>query len=172
MPIYPYHDRVPRIGERVFIAPTAIVAGDVELGDDVSIWFGTVARGDVHYIRVGAETNIQDGCMLHVSYKTHPLVIGERVVVGHHAVLHGCTVEDGALIGIGARVLDGAVVEAGAQVAAGALVAPGKVVPAGQLVMGVPAKPVRALSDDEKAAIGTNCDRYLQVKDEYLRNLG
>ena len=171
MPTYGYQGKEPRLGKRVFIAPGAVVTGDIELGDDVSIWFHSVARGDVHYIRIGAETNIQDGCVLHVSHLTHPLHIGRRVVIGHAAVLHGCTVEDGALIGIGARVLDGAVIEAGAQVAAGALVAPGKRVPAGHLVMGVPAKVVRPLTAEEQAAIVANCERYLQVKEEYLRRL-
>ena len=113
MPIHPYQGRWPPLGARVFLAPGAHVVGDVELGDDVSFWFHTVARGDVNSIRVGARTNIQDGAVLHVTHVRHPLVIGEGVVVGHQAVVHGCTIEDGALIGIGARVLDGAVVERG-----------------------------------------------------------
>ena len=125
MPVHPYQGRWPTLGARVFLAPGAHVVGDVVLGDDVSFWFHTVARGDVNSIRVGARTNIQDGTVLHVTHVRHPLVIGEGVVVGHQAVLHGCTIEDGALIGIGARVLDGAVVERGAQVGAGAVVAPG-----------------------------------------------
>src|SRR5258708_27531736 len=119
MSIHSYQGRWPSLGARVFLAPGAHLVGDVTLGDDVSFWFHTAARGDVNFIRIGARTNIQDGTVLHVSYLTHPLVIGEGVVVGHQAVLHGCTVEDGALIGIGARVLDGAVVEQGAQIGAG-----------------------------------------------------
>lgn len=171
MPVYPYRGQLPVLGHRVFIAPTAVVVGDVELGDDVSFWFGAVARGDVHSIRVGAGTNVQDGAVLHVTGGRFDLKIGAGVVIGHGAVVHGCTVEDGALIGIGARVLDGAVVEAGAQVGAGAVVAPGKRVPAGHLVMGVPARVARPLSEEEIAAIGDNARRYAKLKDEYRRML-
>jgi carbonic anhydrase/acetyltransferase-like protein (isoleucine patch superfamily) len=156
----------------VFLAPSAHVTGDVELGDDVSFWFHTVARGDVNWIRIGAGTNIQDGAVLHVTQERFPLSIGAGVVVGHAAVLHGCTVEDGALIGIGARVLDGAVVEAGAQVGAGALVAPGKRVPAGHLVLGMPAKVVRPLSAEERRAIGEIRDRYVALKERYREAIG
>ncbi|HYG63248.1 MAG TPA: gamma carbonic anhydrase family protein [Thermoanaerobaculia bacterium] len=172
MPIHPYQGRLPKLGSRVFLAPGAHVVGDVELGDDVSFWFHTVARGDVNYIRVGAGTNIQDGSVLHVNHGTHPLVIGERVVVGHQAVVHGCTIEDGALIGIGAQVLDGAVVERGAQVGAGAVVPPRMRVPAGHLVLGVPAKVARPLTDEEIRRIGENADRYIALKDEYLTVFG
>jgi carbonic anhydrase/acetyltransferase-like protein (isoleucine patch superfamily) len=172
MPIHPYEGRLPRLGARVFLAPSAHVAGDVELGDDVSFWFHTVARGDVNWIRIGAGTNIQDGSVLHVTQERFPLAIGAGVVVGHAAVLHGCTVEDGALIGIGARVLDGAVVEAGAQVGAGALVAPGKRVPAGHLVLGMPAKVVRPLSAEERRAIGEIRDRYVALKERYREAIG
>ena len=140
MPFHPYQGRWPTLGARVFLAPGAHLCGDVVLGDDVSFWFHTVARGDVNTIRIGARTNIQDGTVLHVTHVRHPLVIGAGVVVGHQAVLHGCTVEDGALIGIGARVLDGAVVERGAQVGAGAVVAPGHRVQAGHLALGIPAQ--------------------------------
>lgn len=167
MPIYPYLGRLPRLGERVFLAASAEVSGEVELGDDVSFWFHTAARGDVHWIRVGARTNVQDGSVLHVTHERFPLSIGEGVVIGHAAVLHGCTVEDGALIGIGARVLDGAVVERGAQVGAGALVPPGARVPAGHLVLGVPARVARPLTEEEQAAIGEIRDRYVALKERY-----
>jgi carbonic anhydrase/acetyltransferase-like protein (isoleucine patch superfamily) len=172
MPLHPFGDTLPRLGARVFLAPSAHVTGDVELGDDVSFWFHTVARGDVNWIRIGAGTNIQDGAVLHVTQERFPLSIGAGVVVGHAAVLHGCTVEDGALIGIGARVLDGAVVEAGAQVGAGALVAPGKRVPAGHLVLGMPAKVVRPLSAEERRAIGEIRDRYVALKERYREAIG
>lgn len=171
MPVFPYQDRDPKLGPRVFIAPGAVVVGDVELGADVSIWFGSVVRGDVNYIRIGDETNIQDGTIIHVSHETHPTVLGAGVVVGHQVVLHGCTVEDGALIGIGARVLDGAVVEAGAQVGAGAVVAPGHRVPAGHLALGIPARVRRELSDGEKANIAAIRDRYVALKDQYRQRL-
>ncbi|HVT59726.1 MAG TPA: gamma carbonic anhydrase family protein [Thermoanaerobaculia bacterium] len=165
--LLPYRGRRPVFGARVFLAPGVCVAGDVELGDDVSFWFHAVARGDVNSIRVGARTNVQDGAVLHVAYRTHALRIGAGVVIGHQAVLHGCTIGDGALIGIGARVLDGAVVEAGAQVGAGAVVAPGQRVPAGQLALGVPARVVRPLTAEESCHIADTCQRYAELKEEY-----
>jgi gamma-carbonic anhydrase len=172
MPIYPFQGQLPRLGQRVFLAPDAHVSGDVELGDDVSFWFHAVARGDVNFIRVGARTNIQDGAVLHVNYGTHALVIGDGVVVGHQAVVHGCTVEDGALIGIGARVLDGAVVERGAQIGAGAVVAPGQRIPAGHLALGVPARVVRPLTEEEARRIVDGCQRYVSLKETYREVLG
>jgi carbonic anhydrase/acetyltransferase-like protein (isoleucine patch superfamily) len=172
MPVLPYAGRWPVLGPRVFLAPDAQVVGEIEVGEDASFWFHTVARGDVNWIRIGARTNIQDGAVLHVAHLTHPLVIGAGVVVGHQAVLHGCTVEDGALVGIGARVLDGAVVEAGAQVGAGAVVAPGHRIPAGHLALGVPARVARPLSAEESRRIADTCARYVALKDEYRRVLG
>lgn len=172
MPVHPYQGVWPRLGERVFLAPSAEVAGDVALGDDVSFWFHSAARGDVNWIRIGPRTNVQDGAVLHVSHDTFPLSIGAGVVIGHAAVLHGCTVEDGALIGIGARVLDGAVVETGAQVGAGAVVAPGTRIPAHHLALGVPARMARELSDGERAAIPAIAERYVQLKERYLEALG
>jgi carbonic anhydrase/acetyltransferase-like protein (isoleucine patch superfamily) len=167
MPIHPYQGALPKLGARVFVAPGAYVVGDVELGDDVSFWFHTVARGDVNFIRIGARTNIQDGTVLHVGHVHHPLIIGEGVVVGHSAVVHGCTVEDGALIGIGARVLDGAVVERGAMVGAGAVVAPGHRIPAGHLALGIPARPVRSLTAEETRGIAETAERYAELKEQY-----
>lgn len=172
MPLIPYQGRLPKLGQRVFLAPGAWVSGDVELGDDVSFWFHTVARGDVNFIRIGARTNVQDGAVLHVTHERFPLTIGEGVVVGHQAVLHGCTVEDGALVGIGARVLDGAVVEAGAQVGAGAVVAPGHRVPAGQLALGIPARVVRPLTAEETLRIADGVERYVALKEHYRATLG
>jgi carbonic anhydrase/acetyltransferase-like protein (isoleucine patch superfamily) len=151
------------------VAPSAVITGDVELGDDVSFWFHTVARGDVNWIRIGERTNVQDGSVLHVTHETHPLEIGRGVVVGHQVVLHGCTIEDGALIGIGARVLDGAVVERGAQVGAGALVTPGHRVPAGWLALGTPARPVRPLDEAERETIREIARRYVDLKERYRR---
>ena len=167
MPLVPYEGKLPRLGARVFVAPGAYVTGDVELGDDVSFWFHTVARGDVNWIRIGERTNIQDGSVLHVNHGTHPLLIGAGVVVGHQAVVHGCTIEDGALIGIGARVLDGAVVEAGAQIGAGAVVAPGHRIRAGHLALGIPARVVRPLTEDESRRIADTCERYVALKEKY-----
>jgi carbonic anhydrase/acetyltransferase-like protein (isoleucine patch superfamily) len=172
MPISSLDGVEPRLGARVFLAPGAWVVGDVEIGDDSSFWFHTAARGDVNWIKIGARTSVQDGTILHVSHETHPLVIGNDVVIGHSCMVHGCTIEDGALIGIGARVLDGAVVESGAQVGAGAVVAPGKTVPSGQLVMGVPARVVRSLSDSERDNISRTSARYVEQKDRYIAQLG
>jgi carbonic anhydrase/acetyltransferase-like protein (isoleucine patch superfamily) len=167
MPLVPFEGKSPRLGARVWVAPGSYVTGDVELGDDVSFWFHTVARGDVNWIKIGARTNIQDGSVLHVSHETHPLSIGAGVVVGHQAVVHGCTIEDGALIGIGARVLDGAVVEAGAQIGAGAVVAPGHRIPAGHLALGIPARVVRPLTPEETLRIADTCARYAALKEKY-----
>jgi gamma-carbonic anhydrase len=168
MPVHPYEGRLPRLGARVYLAPGAHLVGDVEVGDDASFWFHTAARGDVNWIRVGARTNVQDGAVLHVAHRTHPLSIGAGVVIGHAAVVHGCTIEDGALIGIGARVLDGAVVEAGAQIGAGAVVAPGHRIPAGHLALGIPARVSRPLTPEEAARIAETCDRYVALKEQYL----
>ena len=171
MPVYPFQGVSPRLGERVFLAPSAEVAGDVEVGADASFWFHTAARGDVNWIRIGARTNVQDGAVLHVTHERHPLTVGSGVVIGHSAVLHGCTVEDGALVGIGARVLDGAVVESGAQIGAGAVVAPGARIPAHHLALGVPARVVRLLSDGERAAIPEIAERYVRLKEVYRAEL-
>jgi carbonic anhydrase/acetyltransferase-like protein (isoleucine patch superfamily) len=151
VPVYSYQGRRPRLGEGVFVAPSAEIVGDVEVGAECSFWFHTVVRGDVNWIRIGAGTNVQDGAVLHVTHVDHPLAVGEGVVIGHAAVLHGCTVEDGALVGIGARVLDGAVVEAGAQVGAGAVVAPGMRI--------------------EARAIGEIAERYRALKESYRAEL-
>jgi len=172
MPIHAYRGILPRLGERVFLAPTAHLSGDVEVGDDSSFWFSTAARGDVHRIRVGARTNVQDGAVLHVTHETHPLAIGDDVVIAHGAIVHGCTLESGCLVGIGARVLDGAVVESGAMVAAGALVTPGQTVPGGTLALGSPAKIVRPLSEAEQEEMVAIAIRYVGVKESYLEELG
>lgn len=172
MPVLRYQGMRPRLGERVYVAPSAFVGGDVEAGDDVSFWFHSVARGDVHSIRIGRRTNVQDGCVLHVTHERHPLVIGDDVVLGHGAIVHGCEIEDGALIGIGSRVLDGAVIGRGAQVGAGALVPPGMSVPAGALVFGVPAKIVRRLTEAELAANAEIAGRYVEIKEAWAAETG
>lgn len=172
MPIYPYKEKLPTLGARVFLAPSADLTGEVVVGDDCSFWFHTAARGDVNWIRVGARTSVQDGTILHVTHERFPLAIGADVVIGHSCMIHGCTLEDACLVGIGARVLDGAVVESGAQVGAGAIVPPGMRVPSGQLAFGIPAKVVRALSVTERDAIREIARRYVRVKDDYLAALG
>jgi carbonic anhydrase/acetyltransferase-like protein (isoleucine patch superfamily) len=172
MPIHGYQGRSPKLGQGVFVAPSAHLAGEVEVGDDCSFWFHSAARGDVNAIRVGERTNVQDGAVLHVTHERHALKVGCEVVIGHAAVLHGCTLEDRCLIGIGARVLDGARVERGAQVGAGAVVPPGLRVPSGMLALGVPAKVARPLSDSERDEILAIARRYVALKDSYLAELG
>jgi len=140
----------PRIDPSAWIAPGAVVVGDVTLGPEVSVWYGAVLRGDVERISIGARTNLQDQCTVHVTRSRFATLLGEDVTIGHRAVVHGCTVGDGALIGIGAIVLDGATIGAGALVGAGAVVTPGTEVPPGMLVMGVPARVVRDLSESER----------------------
>ena len=132
------------------MAPTAVVVGDVEIGPDSSVWYGTVVRGDVHQVRIGARTNLQDLCVLHVTRGRYATRVGDEVTVGHRAVVHGCTVEEGALIGIGAIVLDGAHIGPEALIGAGALVPPGMEVPEGSLVVGVPGRVVRPLTAEER----------------------
>lgn len=158
--IYEYKDKKPNLGRDVFLAPGAIVLGDVTIGDGSNLWFYTVARGDVHRIVLGSMVNIQDHCMLHVTGGRFPLTVGNRVIVGHRAVLHGCTIEDDVLVGIGALVLDGAVVEQGAIVAAGAVVSPGARIPAGSVAKGTPARPQREVSEEERAFHRQNYARY------------
>jgi len=139
----------PKIHETAFVAENAIIIGDVEIGAESSVWFGSVLRGDVNFIRIGARTNVQDGCVIHVSSKTHPTVLEDEVTLGHRVTLHGCYVETGCLIGIGAIVLDGARVGRNSLVGAGSLVTPNTRIPPGSLVMGSPAKVKRVLTDEE-----------------------
>ena len=139
----------PKIHETAFVAENAIIIGDVEIGAESSVWFGSVLRGDVNFIRIGARTNVQDGCVIHVSSKTHLTVLEDEVTLGHRVTLHGCYVETGCLIGIGAIVLDGARVGRNSLVGAGSLVTPNTRIPPGSLVMGSPAKVKRVLTDEE-----------------------
>jgi carbonic anhydrase/acetyltransferase-like protein (isoleucine patch superfamily) len=147
--IRPYEGRWPRIDVSAWIAPGATVVGDVEIGRDSSVWYGCVLRGDVHAIRVGARTNIQDLSVLHVTKDRFPCEVGDEVTVGHRAVVHGCRIGDGALVGIGAVALDGAQLGPLAWLAAGALLAPGAAIAARMLAVGTPAKPVRELREAE-----------------------
>jgi carbonic anhydrase/acetyltransferase-like protein (isoleucine patch superfamily) len=169
MIIRPYEGKEPRIGARVFLAESAAIIGDVEIGDDSSIWFGTVLRGDVHRIRIGARTNIQDNCVLHVTAEAWPTILADEVTVGHGAIVHGCTIERGALIGMGSRVLDGAVVGELALVGAGALVPEGLRIPPRTLAVGVPARVKRELTADELARLEQSWKNYVDYKDRYLR---
>jgi carbonic anhydrase/acetyltransferase-like protein (isoleucine patch superfamily) len=144
-----FRELAPNIHETAFIAEDAVVVGDVEIGAESSVWYGSILRGDVNYIRVGARANIQDGCIVHVSTATHPTVIEDEVTLGHRVTLHGCHVERGTLIGLGAIVLDGARIGRESLVAAGSLVTPGTRIPERSMVMGSPARLKRPLTDEE-----------------------
>ena len=154
---------MPRIAESAYIDQSAQVIGDVMIGERSSVWLNVAIRGDVNHIRIGDETSIQDNSVLHVDHMVYPCLIGSRVTVGHSVTLHGCVVEDEALIGIGAIVLNGARIGRGAIVAAGALVPEGMEVPAETVVMGAPAKVKRAVSEEEKARFRKNCENYVRI---------
>ena len=160
-------DVSPSVHDSAFIAPGAVVIGAVELGAESSIWFGSVLRGDINRIVVGAQSNVQDGSVLHVS-DDHACILGDRVTVGHRAVVHACTVEDEVLIGMGAIILDGARIGARSTIAAGALVTKNTQVPPGSLVMGSPAKVVRPLTAEEQTANANLALKYVEVSRRYL----
>jgi carbonic anhydrase/acetyltransferase-like protein (isoleucine patch superfamily) len=162
----------PKIGERVYVDATAQVIGDVEIGDHSSVWMNAVVRGDVHLIRIGAHTNIQDNCVVHVFKEKHPTHIADRVTVGHGAILHGCRIDSDVLIGMGAKVLNGAHIGSDCIVAAGAVIPEGMIVPAGSLVMGLPGKVRRPLTDDEKESIRRYATNYYGYKETYLADAG
>lgn len=166
--ILPFEGKTPKIAGDVFVAPNAAVIGDVEIGSRSSIWYGCTVRGDVNYIRIGAGSNLQDNSVIHVDHANYPTIIGDDVLIGHQCVIHACTVEDGATIGMRACVMDGAVVETGAMVGAGALVTPGKRVPAGELWTGAPASFRRALSDEEQAGLRKAAARYADYAQIHL----
>jgi carbonic anhydrase/acetyltransferase-like protein (isoleucine patch superfamily) len=165
-----YEGRSPRLGQRVFVAENATLIGDVLLGDDCSIWYGAVLRGDVHSIRIGPRTNIQDNCVLHVTNGTHPIEIAEEVTMGHGVIAHGCTIARGALIGMGSRVLDGARIGELALIGAGALVGEGMEIPSRTLAVGVPARVKRDLTMNEIARLEQSWRHYLDYKETYLQS--
>lgn len=154
--------RAPRVHPDAYVDPSAQVIGEVEIGEGSSIWPLSLVRGDQNWVRIGRNTNVQDGSVCHVA-PGFPLVIGDHVTLGHRVVVHGCTIKDGARIGIGAIVLNGAVIEEGAQVGAGAVVPPGKVVPAGWLALGIPARPVRQMTPEELENLHHNAVEYLAL---------
>jgi gamma-carbonic anhydrase len=170
--IFPYRGVFPRLEDGVYIAAGACVIGDVVIGSRSSIWCNTVVRGDMHYIRIGRDTNIQDNSTLHVTAVQFPLRIGDRVTVGHRAIVHGCMVEDDCLIGMGAIILDGARISRGSLVAAGALVPPGFLVPPKSVVMGVPARVVRVVGSVEREIIHSSAAHYVELAREYLHAAG
>jgi carbonic anhydrase/acetyltransferase-like protein (isoleucine patch superfamily) len=175
MAVRKFNDKQPVIGQSVYIDPSAVVIGDVMLGDDVSVWPTTVIRGDVEHIRIGAGTNVQDGSVLHVSHagkfspEGHPLAIGKGVTIGHRAVIHACTIGDYCLIGIGAIIMDDAVLDDYVMLGAGALVPPGKRLESGYLYVGAPARQARPLKATEKEFLEYSCQQYIQLKNAYLK---
>ena len=158
----------PTIPESCFIEDTAVVIGNVVMGDDCSVWFHAVIRGDVHDIRIGHRTNVQDLCMLHVTHDAHPLVIGSDVTIGHHVVLHGCTIHDRVLIGMGAIIMDGAVIGEVSVVGAGALITERTVIAPKSLVLGSPAKVRRPVTEDELMWIRESSANYVKYASQYL----
>ncbi|MDP5293560.1 gamma carbonic anhydrase family protein [Oceanimonas sp. CHS3-5] len=170
-----YKNIYPTLDARVFVEDSAVLYGDIHLGEDSSIWPLVAARGDVNHIRIGARTNIQDGTVLHVTRKSAsrpdglPLLIGDDVTIGHKAMLHACTIGNRVLVGMGAIILDGAVVEDDVIIGAGTLVPPGKRLEEGFLYVGSPVRQARPLTDEEKAFLPESADNYVRLKDEYLQ---
>lgn len=144
--------------------------GDVVMGTDCSVWFNAVIRGDVNYIRIGERTNVQDLCMLHVTHDTHPLIIGNEVTIGHHVVLHGCTIQDRVLVGMGAIIMDGAVIGEDSVVGAGALIVEGTVVPPKSLILGSPARIKRPVTAEELAWIRESAENYVKYARQYMKD--
>ena len=172
--LHKFKGSLPTLGNNTWIAPSADVVGDVTCGEDCSIWFGCVVRGDVHFIKIGNRVNIQDLSMIHVThYKKpdrsdgNPTIIGDDVTIGHRVMLHGCTIESASLIGMSATILDGAVIGKESIVGAGALVTKNKVFPPRSLIVGSPAKVVRELNDEEVAELYASASRYVEFKEDY-----
>ena len=177
--LHKYKDMSPIIGKKTWIAPSADVVGDVTCGEDCSIWFGTVIRGDVHYISIGDRVSIQDLSMVHVTHHKggdkhkvgdgHPTIIGDDVTIGHRVMLHGCTIESACLIGMSATILDGAVIGKESIVGASSLVTKNKVFPPRSLIMGSPAKVIRELTDGEVKELYASASRYVEFKNNYQK---
>lgn len=169
-----YKGIAPKIGQDVYIDETAVLVGDIKIGDESSVWPLVAARGDVNHIHIGQRTNIQDGSVLHVTHKNkenpdgYPLIIGNDVTIGHKVMLHGCTIQDRVLVGMGAIILDNVVVEQEVMIGAGSLVPPNKVLESGYLYVGSPVKQARPLTDKERAFLQKSADNYVQNKNDYL----
>lgn len=168
--LYKFQEKAPEVHESAFVAPTACIIGEVAVKEDASIWFHTVIRGDINSVTIGRSTNIQDGCLLHVT-NAHPLVVGERVTVGHGAILHGATIESDCLIGMGSIILDGALIGAHSVIAAGSIVAPGSQIAPGSLVMGVPGKVVREATSKDREMIDRGWKNYVGYRQSFRQNL-
>ncbi len=168
--IYSYQEKWPLIEPDVFIAEGAHVIGDVTIGSGSSIWFNTVVRGDVYYIRIGKMTNIQDNCVVHVTSGTHATIVGDEVTVGHRVILHGCKIQNRALIGMGSVLLDGAEIGEESLIAAGSVVTPGTVVPPRVLAMGAPCKVKRELTSEEIGKLKESAEHYFELAKGYRRS--
>jgi gamma-carbonic anhydrase len=167
--ILSYKGTEPTIADTAFIETSAQIIGDVHIGEDSSVWFNCVIRGDVHHIRIGQSTNVQDGTIIHVTNGLYPTIVGNYVTIGHGAILHGCTVKDRSLIGIGAIVLDNAVIGEESFVAAGSLVTPGTIIPPRSMVMGSPARVRREVSAEEIERIDKHWQNYIEYKETYKK---
>ncbi|MBI4905018.1 MAG: gamma carbonic anhydrase family protein [Acidobacteria bacterium] len=165
-----FRGAVPKIAPSCYVDPSAQVIGDVTIGEESSVWPNATIRGDVHWIRIGNGTSVQDNCVLHVESGQYPLSIGNRVTIGHAVVLHGCTIEDDTLIGIGAIVLNNAKVGQGSVIAAGALVAEGVEIPPYSLAMGVPARVKREITPDERERFKVNSEHYIALSRQYMED--
>jgi len=170
--IRPFRGVQPQIHKSAFIAESAQIIGDVHVGEQASVWFGTVARGDMFYIRIGDRTNVQDNCVLHTRTGEKPTILEAEVTVGHSVTLHGCYIERGSLIGIGSIVLDDVRVGAQSLIAAGTLISPGTIIPPRSLVMGMPARVKRPLTDDEVAGLARYWQNYVDYSRAYLNEQG
>ena len=176
MPVSNYLNTTPVLGDRIYLHPSCQVIGDVKIGDDSSVWCNTVLRGDVNRIVIGRGSNVQDLTMGHVSHKTadkpegSPLIIGDYVTVGHSVILHGCTIGNECLIGMGSIVMDDVVIPERVMVGAGSLISPGKTLERGMLYMGRPAKAIRPLTGEELAYLRYSAEHYMRVKDNYLKD--
>ncbi|MDH5740839.1 MAG: gamma carbonic anhydrase family protein [Nitrospira sp.] len=162
----------PTVPRSCFVEDTAVVIGDVVMGEECSVWFNAVIRGDVNYIRIGDRTNVQDLCMLHVTHDIHPLVIGSEVTIGHHVLLHGCTIHDRVLVGMGAIIMDGAVIGEDSVVGAGALVVEDTIVPPKSLILGSPAKVRRSVTAKELAWVKESAENYVRYASQYMSDSG
>ncbi|TQV88177.1 gamma carbonic anhydrase family protein [Aliikangiella coralliicola] len=174
MSVRSFENMHPRLGDKVFIDPTALVVGDVEIGNDSSVWPMATIRGDVHSIKIGERTSIQDGCVLHVTHagpydpEGHDLIIGHDVTIGHKAMIHGCTIESNCLIGMGSVVMDNAIIRSNVVLGANSLVPPGRELEGGFLWVGSPARKIRALNDEEIQFFKYSAENYVKLKDRYL----
>jgi len=168
MLILPFNGIEPKLGKGVYLAPTASLIGDVTVGDDASIWFGTVVRGDVNHIRIGVRANIQDNCVVHVTNDVWPTIIEDDVTIGHGVIVHGCTVRRGCLLGMGSRLLDGVDVGEESLVGAGALITEGTKIPPRSLVLGFPARVKRELTDAEIDRLRQSSRNYVAYKNQYI----